>query len=57
MVAGVESMTKGVHYIRDKASPLGHESENANTRLTTRQLRSVNQSRSANQSLTNRQWH
>jgi hypothetical protein len=26
-------MTEGVHYIRDKASPLGHESEHANTRF------------------------
>ena len=26
-------MTDGVHYIRDKASPLGHESEDANTRF------------------------
>ncbi len=24
-------MTEGVHYIRDKATPLGHESEHANT--------------------------
>ncbi len=26
-------MTDGVHYIRDKATPPGHESENANTRF------------------------
>ncbi len=26
-------MTEGVHYIRDKASPLGHESEHADTRF------------------------
>ncbi len=26
-------MTEGVHYIRDKASPPGHESEHANTRF------------------------
>jgi hypothetical protein len=26
-------MTEGVHYIRDKASPRGHESEHANTRF------------------------
>jgi hypothetical protein len=32
MLVDVESMT-GVHYIRDKASPLGHESEHANTRF------------------------
>ncbi len=24
-------MMKGVHYIRDKATPLGHENEHANT--------------------------
>ncbi len=29
----VESMTEGVHYIRDKASPLGHECEHDNTRF------------------------
>ncbi len=33
MLIDVESMTEGVHYIRDKASPLGHESEHANTRF------------------------
>ncbi len=33
MLVDVESMTEGVHYIRDKASPLVHESEHANTRL------------------------
>ncbi len=26
-------MTEGVHYIRDKATPRGHESEHANTRF------------------------
>ncbi len=26
-------MTEGVHYIRDKATPLEHESEHANTRF------------------------
>ncbi len=26
-------MTDGVHYIRDRASPLGHENEHANTRF------------------------
>jgi hypothetical protein len=30
MLVDVESMTEGVHYIRDKASPRGHESERAN---------------------------
>ncbi len=29
----VKSMTEGVHYIRDKASPLVHESEHANTQF------------------------
>ncbi len=33
MVARVKSMTDGVHYIRDKATPRGHESEHANTRF------------------------
>ncbi len=33
MLVDVESMTEEVHYIRDKASPLGHESERANTRF------------------------
>ncbi len=31
MVIDVESMTEGLNYIRDRASPLGHESEHANT--------------------------
>ncbi len=31
MLVDVESMTKGVHYIRDRATPLGHESEHINT--------------------------
>ncbi len=30
MLVDVESMTDEVNYIRDKASPLGHESERAN---------------------------
>ncbi len=33
MLVDVESITDGVHYIRDKATPLGHESEHANTRF------------------------
>ncbi len=33
MLVDVESMTEGVHYSRGKASPLGHESEHANTRF------------------------
>ena len=32
-VIDVESMTEGVHYISDKATPRGHESEHANTRF------------------------
>ena len=31
MLVDVESMTKGVHYIGDKATPRGHESEHTNT--------------------------
>ncbi len=33
MLVDVESMKEGVHYIRDKATPLGHESEHANIRF------------------------
>ena len=33
MLVDVESMTEGVHYIGDKATPLGHESVHANTRF------------------------
>jgi hypothetical protein len=33
MLVDVDNMAKGVHYIRDKASPLGDESEHANTRF------------------------
>ncbi len=31
MLVDVKSMKEGVHYIRDKASPRGHEGEHANT--------------------------
>ncbi len=33
MLVDVESMTEGVHYIRDKASPLVHKSKHINTRF------------------------
>ncbi len=33
MLVDVESVTEGVHYIRDKATPLGHESKHTNTRF------------------------
>ncbi len=38
MLVDVESVTKEVHYIRGKASPLGHESDHANTRLLKQHL-------------------
>ncbi len=31
MLVDVESMTEVVHYIRDRATPLGHESKHTNT--------------------------
>ncbi len=33
MLFEVENMMEGLHHMKDKASPRGHESENVNTRF------------------------